>query len=81
MNCNNNSFSYVSTTRAAHDLAGLLKRVRPELDVDVAALQCIVTNSHRQMEKARTAAEIAAAWGNLNATYQTLLDLRKIYRA
>ena len=81
MNFDGNSFPYVSTTRAAHNLAVLLKRACPELDVDVAALQCIVTNSHRQMEKARTAAEIAAAWGNLNAAYQTLLDLRKIHRA
>ena len=56
---NRESLPYLSTARAAHDLAGLLKRKRPELQSDVDMLQGIVTNSHRRLDNAVSAPEIA----------------------
>ena len=74
---NHESFPYISTARAAHDLAGLLKRRRPELRGDVDVLQSIVTNSHRRLDSAVSSPEIAQAWGDMSAAYQTLVDLRR----
>ena len=79
---NRESFPYISTARSAHDLAEVLKRVRPQLRDDVNLLQGIVTNSHRRLDnEAVSSAAIAQAWCDLSAAYQTLLDLRRSYRA
>ena len=74
---NRASFPYLSTARAAHDMADLLKRVRPELRGDVAVLQCIVTHSHQRLDEENiSSTEIAEAWSNLSAAYQALLDMK-----
>lgn len=70
------SFPYLSTARAAHDMADLLKRVRPELRDDVDVLQSVVTNSHRRLDDAASSPTIAQAWCDMSAAYRTLLDLR-----
>lgn len=75
------SFPYSSTARAAHDLAGLLKQVRPEFGGNVDMLQGIATNSHRRLDNAVSAPEIAQAWGDMSAAYQTLVDLRRNNKA
>ena len=74
---NRQSFPYPSTARSAHDIADLLKRVRPQLRDDVDTLQGIVCKAHRRIENDRAdSADIATAWCEMNAAYQTLLDLR-----
>ena len=79
---NRESFPYISTARSAHDLAEVLKRVRPRLRDDVNLLQGVVTKSHQRLEnEAISSGEIAQAWCDLNAAYQTLLDLRRNHRA
>ena len=75
---NRESFPYLSTARAAHDLATMLKRVRPQLRNDVDLLQSVVTNSHRRFDdQILSSGEIAQAWCDMSAAYQTLLDLRR----
>ncbi len=81
MNYDRESFPYLATARSAHDLAGQLKRTRPELQDDITVLQCIVTSSHQCLDAARSSAEFAQAWSNMNAAYQTLLDLRRHHKA
>lgn len=74
---NRQSFPYLSTARAAHDMADLLKRARPELREDVAALQSVVTNSHQRLDdEAIESPAIAEAWCDMNAAYRALLDMR-----
>ncbi len=43
------SSSYQSTVSAAHDLAELLKRVRPDVRAQAEELQCIVTRAHKKL--------------------------------
>ena len=82
MTYNRESFPYLSTARSAHDLADRLKRVRPQLQNDVDLLQGIVTNSHRRLQADDiSSAAIAQAWCDMNAAYQTLLDLRRVPKA
>ena len=79
---NRESFPYLATARAAHDLASLLKRVRPQLRSDVDLLQGVVTSSHRRLEdETISSVSIAEAWCEMSAAYQTLLDLRHSHRA
>ena len=70
------TFPYRETARAAHDLAALLKRVKPEVESDVTLLQRAVTNAHRRMDCNLSSPEIASAWCEMNAAYQTLRVLR-----
>ena len=76
-----NSFPYRTTARAAHDLADLLKRVRPQTRPEVEQLQCIVVRAHRRLDGAKTSPEIADAWCDLHAAFQTLNDLKRRNRA
>lgn len=78
---NHESFPYLSTERAAHDMAERLKSVRPELHADIAVLQCIVTSSRQHLDAARSSAEFAQAWNNLDAAYRALLDLGRTNKA
>lgn len=79
---NRESFPYLSTARAAHDLADVLKRARPQLRGDVDLLQGVVTNSHQLLaDEAISSSEIAQAWCDMSAAYQTLLDLRRTNKA
>ena len=79
---NRGTFPYLSTARAAHDLAGLLKRARPQLRDDVDLLQGIVANSHRRLEdETISSVAIAEAWCDMSAAYQALNDLRRNHRA
>ena len=82
LNFTRESFPYLSTARSAHDLADRLKRVRPQLRDEVDLLQRVVTNSHRRLQDEPVAStDIAEAWCEMNAAYQTLLDLRRVPRA
>ena len=76
------SFPYLATARSAHDLADRLKRVRPQLQNEVDLLRGIVFNSHRRLQADDiSSAAIAQAWCDMNAAYQTLLDLRRLPKA
>lgn len=44
------SSSYQSTVSAAHDLAELLKRVRPDVRPQAEELQLIVTRAHKKLD-------------------------------
>jgi len=44
------SSSYQSTVSAAHDLAELLKRVRPDVRAQAEELQGIVTRAHKKLD-------------------------------
>lgn len=70
------SFPYCATARAAHDLADLLKRVRPNVRPEVEKLQCIVVHAHKRMDEAKSSPEIASAWNDLDAAYRTLHVLK-----
>ena len=79
---NRQSFPYLSTARAAHDMADLLKRVRPELREDIVVLQGVVTNSHRRLDNDTISSPaIAEAWCNMSAAHQALLDMRRHHKA
>ena len=79
---NRESFPYLSTARTAHDLADRLKRARPQLQNEVDLLQGVVFNSHRRLQADDiSSAAIAQAWCDMNAAYQTLLDLRRVPKA
>ena len=76
-----NSFPYRSRARAAHDLADLLKRVRPDVRSEVEQLQCIVMRAHLRLEEANSSPEIACAWCDLNAAFHALHDLKHCYKS
>ena len=78
---NKDSFPYRATARAAHELADLLKGMRPELRPDVEQLQCIIVRAHRRLDEAKTSPEIADAWCDLNAAFQTLHQLKHRYKS
>ena len=73
---NQDSFPYRATARSAHDLADLLKRVRPDVRCEVDQLQSIVVRAHKRLDEAQTSAEIADAWCDLNAAFQALNALK-----
>lgn len=75
------SFPYCATARAAHGLADLLKRVRPQMRPEVEQLQFIVTHAHKRIDEAHSSPEIAAAWNDLDAAYRTLQQLKHGSRA
>ena len=70
------SFPYQTTARAAHELADLIKRRRPNARCDAELLQCIVTRAHKRLDEAKSSPEIAGAWCDLNAAFQTLHQLK-----
>ncbi len=78
---NQDSFPYRATARAAHNLAGLLKRARPAVRSKIEQLQIIVVRAHQRLDDANSSPEIATAWGDLNAAFRTLNDLRGCYKA
>ena len=84
--------SYCADVRAAHALADMLKRTRPQLHDHVCELQSTITRCQTTLdtEKARIrqvmvtdgrtpcppCAEVISALKELDATIQALLDLR-----
>lgn len=55
------SSSYQSTVSAAHDLAELLKRVRPDVRPQAEELQSIVTRAHKKLDDLSGVTQEAAA--------------------
>jgi CRP-like cAMP-binding protein len=70
------STNYQSTVRASHDLAGVLKRTRPQFREEIDELQGIVTRAQQQLANTRVHGEAIAAWNDLEAAYQALQHIK-----
>jgi len=70
------STNYQSTVRASHDLAGVLKRTRPQFRAEIDELQAIVTRAHQQLANTCIHGEAIAAWNDLEAAYQVLQQIK-----
>jgi hypothetical protein len=71
--------NYQATVRASHDLAGLLKRTRPQFREEIDELQGIVTRAQHQLANTRVHGEALAAWNDLEAAYQALQQIKHLH--